>query len=98
VRHPLGKPVPWQDGACKKRGELGRSPSHSSIIPAQPDIGAAFGRPSVFLGFSYPLRLAATRTALIRLSHHPASGRYRMLGISCNPKGPTRRQPPHKPT
>ena len=45
------------------------------ISPALPDIGAAFGRPSVFLGFSYPLRLAATRTALIRLSHQPASGR-----------------------
>jgi hypothetical protein len=75
VRHPLGKPIPWQDGACKKRGELGRSPSHGSIILALPDIGAAFGRPSVFLGFSYPLRLAATRTALIRLSHQPVSGR-----------------------
>jgi len=45
------------------------------IIPALPDIGAAFGRPSVFLGFSYPLRLAATRTALIRLSQQSASGR-----------------------
>jgi hypothetical protein len=42
VRHPLGKPIPWQDGACKKRGELGRSPSHRSIVPALPDIGAAF--------------------------------------------------------
>jgi hypothetical protein len=70
----------------QKARRVGKIGLQRQIIPALPDIGAAFGRPSVFLGFSYPLRLAANRTALVRLSHQRASGRA--PNVNCSAAAP----------
>jgi hypothetical protein len=50
-RHPLDKPLPWQERGLQKDWRVGRMDFSQFASPGSGwALGAAFGRPSAFLG------------------------------------------------